>query len=53
MLLAEAVTAEIGPAVPCAHCHRIVPRMAFCAHCGVALRATPKTGQRRVAHAVR
>jgi RsiW-degrading membrane proteinase PrsW (M82 family) len=53
MLLSEAVTAEIGPAVPCSHCHRIVPRMAFCPYCGVAIRATPKTGLRRTARAMR
>lgn len=53
MLLAEAVTADLGPAVPCSHCHRIVPRMAFCSHCGVAVRATPKTGQGRAGRAVR
>ena len=53
MLLSEAVMAEIGPAVPCSHCHRVVPRMAFCPSCGVAIRATPKAGLGRTARAVR
>ncbi len=45
MLLAEAVDVEIGPLGPCSHCHRMVPRMAFCPHCGIATRATPKSGE--------
>jgi hypothetical protein len=53
MLLVEAVTPEIGPYMPCSHCHHIVPRMAFCPVCGVATRATPKTGSGRTARAVR
>ena len=47
MLLAEAVEVEIGPDSACTHCHRIVPRMAFCPHCGVATRSTPKHGEGR------
>ena len=53
MLLAEAVEVTIGPEAPCSHCHHIVPRMAFCPHCGVATRATPKTGIGRTARTFR
>ncbi|HEX6547653.1 MAG TPA: zinc ribbon domain-containing protein [Candidatus Dormibacteraeota bacterium] len=53
MLLAEAVEVAIGPPMVCSHCHRMVPRMAFCAHCGIATRATPKTGEGRAGRAVR
>lgn len=53
MLLAEAVEIEIGPLSPCSHCHRMVPRMAFCPHCGIATRATPKSGEGRAGRAVR
>jgi RsiW-degrading membrane proteinase PrsW (M82 family)/RNA polymerase subunit RPABC4/transcription elongation factor Spt4 len=53
MLLAEAVEVPIGAPLPCTHCHRIVPRMAFCPHCGVATRATPKTGAGRTGRAIR
>jgi RsiW-degrading membrane proteinase PrsW (M82 family)/RNA polymerase subunit RPABC4/transcription elongation factor Spt4 len=44
MLLAEAVDVTVGPPFPCSHCHHLVPRMAFCPNCGVATRATPKSG---------
>jgi RsiW-degrading membrane proteinase PrsW (M82 family) len=44
MLLAEAERVEIGEPSPCTHCHRMVPRMAFCPNCGIATRATPKVG---------
>jgi RsiW-degrading membrane proteinase PrsW (M82 family) len=53
MLLAEAVEVAVGPPNECSHCHRIVPRMAFCPNCGIATRATPKTGAGRLARAVR
>lgn len=53
MLLSEAVEVEIGPDMVCTHCHRVVPRMAFCPHCGIATRATPKTGEGRQGRAVR
>jgi RsiW-degrading membrane proteinase PrsW (M82 family) len=53
MLLAEAVDVEIGPPVVCTHCHHVVPRMAFCPHCGIATRATPKTGEGRTGRTVR
>jgi hypothetical protein len=45
-LLAEAADAgtEVGPMMPCSHCHYVVPRMSFCPHCGVATRSTPKSG---------
>jgi len=53
MLLAEAVEVEIGPLAPCTHCHRMVPRMAFCPHCGIATRATPKSGEGRTGRTLR
>ncbi|HZU14659.1 MAG TPA: PrsW family glutamic-type intramembrane protease [Chloroflexota bacterium] len=53
MLLAEAVEVQVGPMEPCFHCHRIEPRMAFCPHCGIATRATPKTGTGRLRRAFR
>lgn len=53
LLLVEATEIDIGPPAPCSHCHRIVPRMAFCPHCGVATRATPKTGVGRQGRQVR
>lgn len=53
MLLAEAVDVPVGPSQPCVHCRHIVPRMAFCPHCGVATRATPKLGAGRSGREVR
>lgn len=53
MLLAEAVDVEIGPQMVCTHCHHLVPRTAFCPHCGIATRATPKTGEGRSGRSVR
>ncbi|HZT96113.1 MAG TPA: PrsW family glutamic-type intramembrane protease [Chloroflexota bacterium] len=53
MLLAEAVDTRVGPDTVCFHCHHSVPRMAFCPHCGVATRATPKTGHGRLERAYR
>ncbi|HVC80220.1 MAG TPA: PrsW family glutamic-type intramembrane protease [Chloroflexota bacterium] len=53
MLLTEAVEVPIGPDFPCSHCHALVPRMAFCPNCGIATRATPKTGAGRAGRAVR
>ncbi len=47
MLLSEAVDVSVGPDSVCTHCHRMVPRMAFCPHCGIATRATPKSGHGR------
>lgn len=47
MLLAEAVDVVVGPDLVCSHCHREVPRMAFCPHCGVASMSTPKHGAGR------
>jgi hypothetical protein len=52
-LLSEAVEVEIGPDVPCSHCYRIVPRMAFCPHCGVAMRSAPKVGVHRTGRPAR
>jgi hypothetical protein len=54
MLMAEAArNVEIGPPGGCSHCHRLVPRMAFCPHCGVATRATIKAGAGRALRRVR
>jgi len=53
MLLSEAVDVTVGPDATCSHCHRVVPRMAFCPHCGIATRATPKSGSGRSGRAVR
>ncbi len=53
MLLAEAVDETVGPLTPCVHCHHLVPRMAFCPQCGIATRATPKSGAGRLARAFR
>jgi len=53
MLLAEAVDVPIGEPFLCSHCGRLVPRMAFCTHCGVATRATPKTGAGRMTRTFR
>ncbi|MFI5337753.1 MAG: PrsW family glutamic-type intramembrane protease [Opitutales bacterium] len=53
MLLAEAVEVPIGPPNICFHCHYEVPRMAFCPHCGIATRSTPKHGHGRLARAFR
>ena len=53
MLLAEAVAVTVGADQPCSHCYRIVPRMAFCPHCGVATRSTPKVGAGRGARTTR
>jgi hypothetical protein len=48
MLLAEAVDdIVLGEWEPCSHCHRLVPRLPFCPACGIATRATPKTGAGR------
>jgi hypothetical protein len=52
-LLTEAVEVPVGPDGPCSHCHHIVPRMAFCPNCGIATRATPKSGSGRASRAVR
>lgn len=53
MLLSEAVDVTVGPAGPCSHCYRVVPRMPFCPNCGVATRATPKSGTGASGRAVR
>ena len=44
MLLTEAEDATIGPMLACCNCHRVVPRMVFCPHCGIATGATPRVG---------
>jgi hypothetical protein len=42
-LVEEAAEIEVGPPRRCANCSRDTPRHTFCANCGVALRALPKT----------
>lgn len=44
ILLVQAEDATVGPVLPCLHCHRAVPRMAYCPHCGIATESTPKVG---------
>ena len=53
MLLSEAVDVTVGADGICSHCHKVVPRMAFCPSCGIATRATPKSGAGRAGRAVR
>lgn len=43
-LVEEAEEIEIGSPEQCANCGRETPRHTFCAHCGVSLRALPKSG---------
>ena len=40
VLLAELHPVAIGPPGVCPHCHRMVPTMPYCPHCGVARTAT-------------
>ena len=42
-LLAEGPAHEIGLDSQCPECHRIVPTMAFCPHCGAARAAAPRS----------
>jgi len=42
-LLAEGPAHEIGPDSQCPECHRIVPTMQFCPHCGAARAAAPRS----------
>jgi hypothetical protein len=44
-LLEEAAEAEIGPEVRCVNCGAPTPRRAFCANCGISLKALPKPRQ--------
>jgi len=46
-LLVEGAEHEIGPDAPCPECHRVVPTMAFCPHCGAARAAASKQGRGR------
>ena len=45
-LLVEGAEHEIGPDAPCPECHRVVPTMAFCPHCGAARAAASKQSRR-------
>jgi hypothetical protein len=44
-LLAEGVAHEIGPDSTCPECHRVVPTMLFCPHCGVARAASSRASR--------
>jgi hypothetical protein len=46
-LLAEGAAHEIGPDSQCPECHRIVPSMLFCPHCGAARAAAPRSSRPR------
>ena len=46
-LLAEGAGHEIGPPSQCPECHRIVPAMLFCPHCGAARAAAPRSASGR------
>ena len=46
-LLAEGPAHEIGPDSQCPECHRIVPTMQFCPHCGAARAAAPRSTRTR------
>ena len=48
-LLAEGPAHEIGPDSQCPECHRIVPTMQFCPHCGAARAAAPRSTRIRKA----
>ncbi len=48
-LLVKGAEHEIGPDSTCPECHRIVPTMAFCPHCGASRAAAPKGKTRVVA----
>jgi hypothetical protein len=45
-LLQEASEIEIGPPIRCPNCTRMTPFHSFCGHCGISLRALPKTAAR-------
>ena len=46
----ESAEGEIGPSVRCANCGRMTPYHTFCASCGIALGALPKTTRSTTAH---
>lgn len=46
ILMHEAAEVGIGPPRRCGHCGRVVPAMAFCPECGVAVRAIPRAVRR-------
>jgi len=48
-LLVEGAEHEIGPDAMCPECHRIVPTMAFCPHCGAARSASSKHARVKLA----
>jgi hypothetical protein len=45
-LLEEGAEHVVGPLGACSECHRLVPEMTFCPHCGVARSAAPKSARR-------
>lgn len=50
-LMAEGAIHEIGPDAPCPECHRVVPTMLYCPHCGVNRAAAPKHSRVQVGRA--
>ena len=50
-LMAEGAIHEIGPDAPCPECHRVVPTMLYCPHCGVNRAASPKHSRAQVGRA--
>jgi RsiW-degrading membrane proteinase PrsW (M82 family) len=47
-LMAEGSVHEIGPDAPCPECHRVVPTMLYCPHCGVNRAASSKHSRPKV-----
>jgi hypothetical protein len=50
-LMAEGTVHEIGPDAPCPECHRVVPTMLYCPHCGVNRAAASKHSRPKVGSA--
>lgn len=50
-LMAEGSVHEIGPDAPCPECHRVVPTMLYCPHCGVNRAASSKHSRLQVGSA--
>ncbi|MEA2627858.1 MAG: hypothetical protein QOJ10_318 [Chloroflexota bacterium] len=50
-LMAEGSIHEIGPDTPCPECHRVVPTMLYCPHCGVNRAASSKHSRPQVGNA--
>jgi PrsW family intramembrane metalloprotease len=50
-LMAEGSVHDIGPDAPCPECHRVVPTMLYCPHCGVNRAASSKRSRPKVGSA--